>query len=183
MNSLIVFLCLAIYFTILLVLNIFRKKTFSGKNAYLELIKPLIPSWKFFDDFEETRLFYFRFKHSENSNLSDWIPIYQAPMPKLKNLFINPATNIILSAHSHISILLNDISDTDIITDSKDLENHISYKLAKNYVHFYLQQKHHFVFTYQFKISVSDENLTPIEDILISPLYFDFKNDKKGLNE
>jgi hypothetical protein len=180
MNSLIVFLCLAIYFTILLVFNLFRKSTFGSKNVYLDLIKPLIPSWKFYDDFEETRLFFYRFKKSENSPMSEWLPVYQTPTPKIKHLFVNPTTNIILSAHSHIGVLLSDIEDQNVIADSKDLEKHPSYKLAKNYITFYLEQKYHSLLSYQFKLAVASENAEPIEDIILSPLYLDLQKDTEA---
>ncbi len=171
MNSLIVFLCLAIYFTILLVFNIFRRSTFGSKNVYLDLIKPLIPSWKFYDDFEETRLFYYRFKKTENTPMSEWIPVYQTPTPKLQHLFLNPTTNVILAAHSHIGVLLNDIEE------QSTLENHNSYKLAKNFITFYLEQKYHSLLSYQFKLAVAAEDASPVEDIILSPLYMDLNMD------
>jgi hypothetical protein len=181
MNSLIVFLCLAIYFTILLVFNVFRKTTVGSKNVYLDLIKPLIPSWKFYDDFEETRLFYYRFKKAENEPMSDWIPVYQTPTPKLKNIFINPTTNIILSAHSHIGVILGDI-EVPADQSLNHFENHTSYKLAKNYITFYLEQKYHSILSYQFKIAVAGENAEPLEDIILSPLYLDLNKDNEALN-
>jgi hypothetical protein len=75
LNSLIIILSITLYFVLIIAFTLFKKTSKGLENNYLNLIKPLIPSWKFYDDFEETRLLFFRAKASENEAFAEWAPL------------------------------------------------------------------------------------------------------------
>lgn len=173
MNSLILILCVLLYFVLIFVFSLFKKTSQGIDNQYLNLIKPLIPSWKFYDDFEETRLLFYRAKMSEEETFSDWAPLYQNPKPSLATLFINQG-NLMLAAQSHVQQLLHDI---EIHDESKPFEETLSYKITQNLVIYAIRKKYPKSFYYQFKLSSVDVSAHPREDIIISPLY------QEGFNE
>lgn len=168
MNSIIFFLFVLLYLVLLVFFSLFKKTTVGIDSPFLNLIKPLIPSWKFYDDFEETRLFFYRIKKNESETFSDWIPLYQAPAPKLAHFFINPQGNLILAAHSHIQTLIEDIEHHDA---KLPFEETLSYKITKNFIHYALIRKFHEGGFYQFKLASSNLEAKPLEDIMVSPLY------------
>ncbi len=174
LNSLIILLCIVLYFVLIVVFSLFKKTSEGINNPYLNLIKPLIPSWKFYDDFEETRLLFFRAKLSdkEEEAFSEWAPLYQNPKASLKSLFINQG-NLILAAQSHIQQLLHDIEVHD---DKASFEENLSYKITKNLVSYAIRKKYDQSFTYQFKLASVDLRAHPKEDILVSPLYEEVVN-------
>lgn len=167
MNLIILLLCVFLYFVLIVVFSLFKKTSQGIDNPYLNLIKPFIPSWKFYDDFEETRLLFYRAKKSEDEPFTDWIPLYQNPRPTLSSLFINRG-NLVLAAHSHIQQLLHDIEFHD---DSKPFEETLTYKITKNLVSYAIKKKYPEGFTYQFKLASTDLLAHPKEDILLSPIY------------
>ena len=169
MNSLIILLCILLYFVLIIVFSLFKKTSQGINNPYLNLIKPLIPSWKFYDDFEETRLLFYRIKTSEDQAFSEWAPLYQNPKASFSSLFVNQG-NLMLAAQSHIQQLLHDIEFQD---DKIPFENTLSYKITQNLVTYAISKKYVQPFTYQFKLAAVDVIAQPREDILISPLYIE----------
>jgi len=167
LNSIILLLCILLYFVLIIVFSLFKKTTHGINNPYLNLIKPLIPSWKFYDDFEETRLLFYRAKHSEEEAFSEWAPLYQNPKASLATLFINQG-NLVLAAQSHVQQLLHDIEYHD---DKTPFEETLSYKITQNLVSYAIKKKYPERFTYQFKLSSVDLEAHPREDILVSPIY------------
>lgn len=168
MNSIIIFLFVLLYLVLLVFFSLFKKTTVGIDSPFLNLIKPLIPSWKFYDDFEETRLFFYRIKKSESEVFSDWTPLYQVPSPKLMHFFINPQGNLILAAQSHIQTLIDDIEHHDV---QLPFEETLSYKITKNFIHYALSRKFTNGEFYQFKLASSNLEAKPLEDIIVSPLY------------
>lgn len=128
-------------------------------QKYLNLVKPLFPSWKFYDDYSETIMLFYR------SDVSDiWKPLYRTPKTSLKGLFVNAQGNLSLAIHSHIGQLLNDIETHE---GQIPFDQTLSYKLTINMVQAAItpQQK------FQFKLaSVNKEGIIQ-EDILLSPIY------------
>ena len=169
MNSLILLLCILLYFVLIIVFSLFKKTSHGIDNQYLNLLKPLIPSWKFYDEFEETRLLFYRAKMSSEDTFNDWAPLYQNSKASLSTLFVNQG-NLILAAQSHIQQLLYDIEIHDV---AKPFEETLSYKITKNMVIYAIRKKYLKSFYYQFKISSADELGHPREDIIISPLYLE----------
>lgn len=168
MNSIIIALCILLYFVLIIAFSLFKKTSKGIENKYLNLIKPLIPSWKFYDDFEETRLLFFRAKVSDEETFSEWAPLYQTPKPNLKALFINHQGNLILAAQSHIQTLVYDIGEHD---DKNPFQETLSYKITNNLVSYALKKKYDKAFKYQFKLASVNAQAQVIEDILVSPLY------------
>ncbi len=168
MNSIIFILCILIYFVLIIAFSLFKKTSQGIENKYINLIKPLIPSWKFYDDFEETRLLFYRAKVSDEEIFSDWAPLYQTPRPSLKALFVNHQGNLILAAQSHIQTLIHDI---EAHSEEIPFQEDLSYKITKNLVSYALRKKYTESFKYQFKLASVNEKCEVIEDILISPLY------------
>ncbi len=168
MNSLIVILCILLYFVLIIAFSLFKKTSQGIENKYINLIKPLVPSWKFYDDFEETRLLFFRAKVSDEETFSEWAPLYQTPKPNLKSLFINHQGNLILAAQSHIQTLIHDIGEHD---DKIPFQDTLTYKITNNLVSYALRKKYTKAFKYQFKLASVNEKAEVVDDILVSPLY------------
>lgn len=172
MENIIIFYILIIYFVLLIIFNLFRKTTQGIENPYINLLKPLVPSWKFFDDYEETRLFFCRIKREINGDeeqpFTEWFPIYQTPPSNFARLFINPQGNLTLAAQSHISTLL---SDLESLPENEAFEETLSYKIANNFICYYVNKKFKDIKVYQFKLTIVDSLAAPKEDIFISPLY------------
>ncbi len=168
MNSIIVFLLALLYLVLLVFFSLFKKTTTGIESPWLNLIKPLIPSWKFYDDFEESRLFFYRIKKSEDDVFGAWTALYQVPKSSLTNFFINPQGNLILAAQSHIHALLDDIEHHDA---HKPFYEILSYKITKNFIHYALHLKYPKESTYQFKLASVNLKAEPIDDIILSPLY------------
>ena len=167
MNSIIILLCILLYFVLIIVFSLFKKTSQGINNPYLNLIKPLIPSWKFYDDFEETRLLFYRAKKDESEAFGEWAPLYQNSKATFSTLFINQG-NLMLAAQSHMQQLLSDIETHD---DKTPFEDNLSYKITKNLVSYALRKKYSGDFTYQFKVASVDVSAKAREDIIISPLY------------
>jgi hypothetical protein len=158
---------------LIIVFSLFKKTSRGIENKYLNLIKPLIPSWKFYDDFEETRLLFFRVKVSDEETFSEWAPLYQTPRPALKAFFINHQGNLILAAQSHIQTLIHDIGEHN---DQTPFQDSLTYKITKNLVSYALKKKFTKAFIYQFKLASVNEKAEVQEDILVSPLYEEQEN-------
>lgn len=173
MNSLIIFLCVLLYFVLIIVFSLFKKTSRGINNPYLNLIKPLIPSWKFYDDFEETLLIFYRAKNSDEETFSEWAPLYQNPKATLSSFFVNQG-NLVLAAQSHIQQLIYDIEFHD---DKESFDQTVSYKITQNLVSYAIRKKYPNGFTYQFKLASVDLMAHPREDILISPLYHEGLDD------
>ena len=168
MNSLIIFICILLYFLLIIIFSLFKKTGVTISNKYLNLIKPLIPSWKFYDDFSETSLLFYQIKLPGEEKFSDWAPLYQTPHPKMSALIINHQGNLILAAQSHIQQLLHDINEH---YDNTPFQETLSYKITKNLVSFALLKKYSAPFHYRFKLASVTEKLKIQEDILLSPDY------------
>ena len=173
MNSIIIFLCILLYFVLIIAFSLFKKTSQGIENNYLNLIKPLIPSWKFYDDFEEARLLFYRAKVSDEETFSEWAPLYQNPRATVSSLFINSQGNLILAAQSHIQKLLHDIGEHD---EKKPFQDTLTYKITQNLVSYALKKKYTKAFTYQFKLASVDEKAHVLEDILVSPIYSEGEN-------
>lgn len=167
LNSIIILLYVLLYFVLIIVFSLFKKTSRGINNPYLNLIKPLIPSWKFYDDFEETLLLFYRAKHSEEEPFGEWAPLYQNPKATIQSLFVNQG-NLVLAAHSHIQQLVYDIEFHD---PKIPFEESLSYKITQNLVSYAIRKKYAPDFIYQFKLAAVDLHAHPREDILISPIY------------
>lgn len=167
LNSLIIFICILLYFVLIVVFSLFKRTGVFLSNKYLNLIKPLIPSWKFYDDFEETSLLFYQIKMPDG-DFSDWAPLYQTPRVKASMLMINHQGNLILAAQSHIQQLIHDINEH---FEETPFQETLSYKITKNLVSFALLKKYPAPFEYRFKLATVKETATIGEDILLSPLY------------
>ena len=168
LNSIIILLCIFLYFVLIIVFSLFKKTSQGINNPYLNLIKPLIPSWKFYDDFEETRLLFYRVKADEAEVFSEWAPLYQNSKATFSTLFINQG-NLSLAAQSHMQQLLSDIETHD---NKTSFEENLSYKITQNLVVYAITKKYTGAFAYQFKVASVDVTAKPREDIIISPILF-----------
>jgi hypothetical protein len=179
LNTTYIFLGIFFYFTIILVIPLINRKKQTTPNHYLNLFKPLFPTWKFYDDFEESRLLFYRAKFIDTntndtinsfkeSTFSDWLPLYQNPKSALSSLFINSHGNLILAVHSHLQTLLQELEDHN---EAEPFQESITYKITKNLVSYALKNKYDSSYVYQFKLAVANEEALAIEDILVSPIY------------
>lgn len=150
--------CLVLYLAVLILFYVLKKTSKGIQNPYLNLIKPLVPSWKFYDDYEETAMLFYR-----TSKEDEWKQIYRAKESSFKSFFVNPDGNLILAVHSHIQQLLHDIEHHE---GPGSFEESLSYKITKNLVNTIAHNN-----PFQFKLAVVTAEGAPKEDILISPWY------------
>jgi hypothetical protein len=138
---------------------------FKIENPLINLLRPLFPSWKFFDESINTPTLLIR---NEFTTLE---MAYLPPDKKWWNIFINPESNFYLCFHSQIQQLLGDLNEFDDAS-LDDFKNHSSYLMINQYAKMAAINKN--LNHYQFKISyVNKVGLTDFEisdDVLISPL-------------
>lgn len=148
----------ACYFLVILAFSLAKRKALPGKTLYL--FRALLPSWRFFEDFDEAPTLYFRYA-TEAEEMRKWEKCLRRPNRRVTGLLFNPETNFVLAAGSVVQQLISEVSDlTDTDTDS--VEKLISYQLTQSLVQFQLPQ---IADRYQFKVSGVSE------DILVSPIY------------
>jgi hypothetical protein len=153
---------------LIVVFSLLKKTGVTITNRYLNLIKPLIPSWKFYDDFEETSLLFYQIKTAPEKEFTEWAPLYQTPRVVPSMLVVNHQGNLILAAQSHIQQLIHDINEH---YSTEPFQETLTYKVTKNLVSFALLKKYSPPFHYRFKLAtISDKHLIK-EDILLSPDY------------
>jgi hypothetical protein len=157
MNTQLFLICLGLYLTLIVIFYVFNRTSKGIHNPYLNLIKPLVPSWKFYDDYEETTMLFYRTKPDD-----EWKQIYRARRSSLETLFVNPQGNLILAVHSHIQQLLHDINHFE----GQSFQETLSYKITKNIVNVIAEKN-----SFQFKLAVVTAEGAPKEDVLISPWY------------
>lgn len=148
----------ACYFLVILAFSLAKRKALPGKTLYL--FRALLPSWRFFEDFDEAPTLYFRYA-SGTEQLREWERCLKRPNRRLAGLFFNPDTNYVLAAGSVVQQLLSEVNDL-AHTDTASIEKLVSYQLTKSLVQFELPQ---LADRFQFKISGVSE------DILVSPTY------------
>lgn len=156
---------LSLYFLFLLYFSLTKRKTLS--NSYINLLKPLFPSWKFFDYYEESNLLFYRIGDHENIS-GEWSKVYTLPETKVTNLLINPNGNLILAIQSHLGQLIYDIDHAE--AEQPFFEN-LSYKITKNAIEYYLRKNFSHLAFYQFKLATVNHNGEAVHDLLISPVY------------
>ncbi|MFL5813425.1 MAG: hypothetical protein ACJ763_07585 [Bdellovibrionia bacterium] len=151
-------LLIGLYFLAIIVFTLLKRKTLPGKTTYL--FRALLPSWRFFEDFDEAPTLHFR-HGNEKDELSGWWKCLARPERRFYQVLYNPKANYVLAAGSLVQHLLSEINDLPD-TDSNAVESLVSYQLARNLVRFHLPSDARY---FQFKVSgVSD-------DLLLSPVY------------
>lgn len=152
-------LIVALYFLAITVFTLLKRKTLPGKVTYL--FRALLPSWRFFEDFDEASTLYLRHGY-ESDELGPWSKCLARPRRRIYNALYNPQANYILAAGSVVQQLLSEVNELPEASTSAAVENLVSYQLAKNLVRFHLPSE---AKLYQFKVSGVSE------DLLISPIY------------
>ena len=130
----------------------------------------MFPSWKFFDESNDTPVLLYSLIELEKPN--EWKICIPPPEKKWFHFLLNPKGNYYLAYNSHIQQLLGDLENC---ADSELAIFHqcISYEITEHFVHFELQKKN-IQGTFQFKLSnikIHNQNDFLIkDDILISPI-------------
>lgn len=154
-TGLLIFAC---YFLAIFAFSLAKRKAIPGKILYL--LRALLPSWRFFEDFDDAPALYFRCG-TASGEMGDWEKCIKRPNRRILGLLYNPEANYVLAAGSVVQQLLSEVNDLTE-TDPDAVEQLVSYQLTKNLVRFHLPESSA---CYQFKISGISE------DILISPVY------------
>jgi hypothetical protein len=150
----------ALYFLAILAFSLLKRKSLPGKVTYL--FRALLPSWRFFEDFDEAPTLYFRHGQRDLSqDLEPWSKCLNRPARRFYHVLYSPEANYIHAAGSLVQHLLSEVNDLQE-TNSQAIEGLVSYQLAKNLVKYHLPEK---ATRYQFKVSGVSE------DLLISPIY------------
>jgi hypothetical protein len=156
-SGLLIFVC---YFLAIFAFSLAKRKALPGKTLYL--LRALLPSWRFFENFDEAPALYFRCG-SGSGEMGEWEKCLKRPHRRVLGLLYNPEANYVLAAGSVVQQLLSEVNDlTETETDADAVEQLVSYQLTKNLVRFHLPESSA---SYQFKVSGISE------DILISPVY------------
>ena len=76
-----------------------------------QLIRVLIPSWRFFDGTVDAAVLLHR-TSMDGQTFSEWIPTIPKPASRtLSRLFLNPRENQLFASHALIEYLKNDLVD------------------------------------------------------------------------
>ncbi len=132
--------------------------------SFRSLLRPLIPSWRFFDRVEQTTRLHFRLVSSSNSK-PEWQTLRPPPAGYASRLFFNPRGNLALGCQSLVDRLVEDINQSE---KSSDITSSASYRLVENIVRVNLREQG-LLGPFQFKISVVDaKTKREIADSLVS---------------
>jgi hypothetical protein len=148
----------ALYFLAILAFSLLKRKSLPGKATYL--FRALLPSWRFFEDFDEAPTLYIRY-NSKDRELGEWYKCLNRPNRRLYNALYNPQANYVLAAGSLVQHLLSEVNELPE-TNSDAIATLVSYQLTQNLVKYHLPAQ---ADRYQFKVSGVSE------DLLISPIY------------
>lgn len=126
----------------------------------LTFFKPLFPSWKFFDESQDTPVLLYKCIDE-----AQWKIACPVPSKSWSHIFWNPRGNLYLAYHSHMQQLMGDLSSFD---DKKlhEFHHHISYKITENFVRALKPER-----PFHFKVStikLTEMGFEIIEDILLS---------------
>ena len=170
MNSTTIVL-VVIYFFVLFALSRLQTPPVPGRILYL--FRAFFPSWKFFDDYGDVPILFYRMSGSEKK-FGDWVPCLARPKRRLRSFLVNPEGGFYLAC---TSLLEQVISELEEFEDGgvENFERTVSYQLIHNLVRFQIGQRPASGQSsfYQFKICSCLEELSkPIrEDVLISSIY------------
>jgi hypothetical protein len=155
---------MAIFFIVLyfaFVLFFSFTKSISLNHPLFHVFKSLFPSWKFFDESNDTPVLLYKFL-----NETDWKIAVPVPERRWYNFIWNPEGNYYLAYHSHMQQLMGDLTEANE-QETAAFQNHLSYKVTANFI-----QQLNLKSAYQFKVSAikkNDSGFIITEDILISP--------------
>jgi hypothetical protein len=103
-----------------------------------QLIRVLIPSWRFFDGTVDAAILLHRTSTDEKT-FTEWQTTLPKPDPRtLDRLFLNAHENYLFAAHALIEYLKNDLAD--------EVDATTSIELVKNLVVFEIEPDHYFQF-------------------------------------
>jgi hypothetical protein len=124
------------------------------------LLRPLLPTWRFFEDVGVESVLYCRSGRSAD-DLGPWAEYSAGPSSRsLWSLFLNPSGNLELAKHALVEGLMQDLPAL-----GDDLEQSVSYKLVKNLAWSLTRSPVADETFYQFKISRGSD------EVLVSPVY------------
>lgn len=136
----------------------------------MNLIKILIPSWRFFDRAGDISKLYYRLPYNKNSQ---WQLCLLPPKIRPWHLFINPEGNLYLASQSAVDRLLTEMSeDKKGEMTAEFIEHRTSFTIVNNLVKHQLKSQGLEASTrYQFMIEVEPENNSEKYQALISSEY------------
>lgn len=156
------FIAILFYFLLLIIFSLIKSP--SLKSPTLNLFKSMFPSWKFFDENNDTPALLFKTDQT-------WIICFSPQKTKWRQILINPSGNFYLAYHSQIQQLLGDLNETD--DDSiNSFQNSTSYKIVTNFVRYKLnliKYSGHFQFKISYIKHIDRDHFEILEDVLLSP--------------
>lgn len=90
----------------------------------MNLLKPLIPSWRFFDQVGDQTRLWVRTR-IKNEIFGAWTLCLQKPKRRPMNLFLNAKGNLYLAEQAAVDRLAQELET------AKDIENSISFRIVK----------------------------------------------------
>ena len=148
---------IVLYFLLIILFSLIKFKEI--KSPTLNLFKSMFPSWKFFDESNDTPVLLYR-------EADDWKICFSPPKLQWWHFFYNPAGNFYLAYHSHLQQVLGELTVASV-EEATRFQDNLSYKMLEHFVRSKSPQS-----DFQFKISSikkAPNGFAIIEDILISP--------------
>ena len=120
----------------------------------MNLLKILIPSWRFFDRAGDLSQLYFK-AHTGNGNYGFWQEVLIPPKRHLGNFVLNPQGNLYLASQALVERLVQEISEDDQgVMTPEFIEHQSAFKLVKNLVEVSLKERNSSFQRFQFMIKV-----------------------------
>lgn len=112
----------------------------------MNLVKILIPSWRFFDRPSDLAFLYVR-TQTKDGIWSAWRPCLNPPLTKITNLFLNPMGNLYLACQSLVNRFAEEVSNHQTHTSLDYIKRLVTETVDTQDLH-----------AYQFRIEVTPVN-------------------------
>lgn len=131
------------------------------------ILKALLPSWKFFDQFKWAPELQYKVAYSDGE-FSEWRPCLKKPIRTPASLFLNAEGNLYHACNTAIERLIQETQEKD----PAQIEQSVSYGIVRNIVRSRIQSDQGFrqAFRFQFKVMATAQGEAPA-DILVSAIH------------
>jgi hypothetical protein len=132
----------------------------------LAFFRPLLPSWRFFDDAPTESILQYRI--FENEVWKDWENANARPKRKIQHFFVNAEGNTFLALQSLLEQLHAEMESAGMKVDAVHFDQLISFQLIKNLVMSQIESSKGKSFQIRILVHAS---ATQSEAILLSSVY------------
>ena len=145
------------YFAIVLLVS--WAKPVEVRSQWVQLLRMLLPSWRFFEELGDVpRL---EFREGSDDSLGPWQPVIVPLRRSMRRLVYNPDGNLALACESLLQQLIGDVADLAQPT-SDVVAGLVSYRLTRNLVEQRIAKD---ASAYQFQVVLGGE------DVIVSAVH------------